>query len=81
MRTIAPHQINVCHVDGGKDARSGSDSRWSFTAHAAALVNDDAQADRGVFTFKRRDLLLNLVFPNLKVFPSTAPGRNGSGCR
>ena len=40
----------------------------AFVAHAAAVVDDQAKADRNVFVPERLDRLQNFVFENLEVF-------------
>jgi len=39
----------------------------AFVAHAAAVIDDQAHANRDVFAFEQRELLLNLVFKNTEI--------------
>ncbi len=49
-----------------------SDSRfvnaWTLVAHAPAVIDDQSHADRNIFALEYRELLLDLVFENAKIF-------------
>ena len=51
-----------------QECHGGVACRRNFVFHAAANVKNHADADRDVFSREVRDLLFELIFPDLKVF-------------
>ena len=50
-----------------QERNGGVTRRGDLVLHAAADVEDDAEADRNVFRREVRDLLFELVFPDLEM--------------
>ena len=75
FRTVGKfdQEVFVVGIAGLQECNGGVAGSGDLVLHAAADVENDADADRNVFGGEVLDLLFDLVFPDLKMFWS--PGR------